>query len=109
MPKHRDPNTGQFTPATRTVTLSDTEELYDYIGQLYRALCNTMDTVANIHDNGENCPYCGFEYPFTCEDGVAECTCYNHEDCDGNEAQKILNKVNEACLGKITTIIKAVK
>ena len=106
MPKHRDPNTGQFTPATRTVTLSDTQELYDYIGQLYRALCDTMDTVANIHDNGENCPYCGEDYNFETEEFVYNC---ENLDCDGNEAQKILNKVNEAYLGKITTIIKAVK
>ena len=83
-----------------------TEELYDYIGQLYRALCNTMDTVSNIHDNGENCPYCGEDYNFV--DDYYEFNCEN-ADCEGNEAQKILNKVNEACLGKITTTIKAIK
>ena len=75
----------------------ENRELYIYIGKLHRALCNAMDTVDNIYDNGENCPYCGFEYPFTCEDGVAECTCYTHEDCEGNEAQNLLNEVNEVC------------
>ena len=77
---------------------TQTEEiqtLYAYIGKLHRALCTTMDTVANTYDNGENCPHCGVDYHFNDEKDEYMNTCEN-ADCDGNEAQNVLNEVSKA-------------
>jgi len=70
-----------------------TEELYVYIGKLYRALSNAMDTVGNL-DNGDNCPYCGDDYNFDHPELVYNC---ENPDCEGNEAQAVLNEVGQAC------------
>ena len=72
----------------------ENRELYIYIGKLHRALCNAMDAVSNVHDNGENCPYCGEDYNFENDDYLFNC---ENADCEGNEAQKVLNEVNEVC------------
>jgi len=71
----------------------ENRELYVYIGKLYRALSNAMDTVGNL-DNGDNCPYCGDDYNFDHPELIYNC---ENPDCDGNEAQKVLNEVNQSC------------
>jgi len=88
MPKSQDPNV-----VFKAIT-EENQKLYTYIGQLHRALSNAMDTIGNTFDNGENCPYCGNDYNF--EDVHLVFNCVN-PDCEGNEAQKVLNEVNKAC------------
>ena len=72
----------------------ENRELYIFIGKLHRALCNAMDTVDNIYDNGENCTYCGNEYNFDSTEYLYNC---DSSDCEGNEAHNLLNEVNEVC------------
>ena len=79
----------------------ENRELYVYIGQLHRALSNAMDTVSNIHDNGENCPYCGEDYNFENDDYLFNC---ENADCEGKEAQEVLNEVNKVCGEEIMAV-----
>ena len=72
----------------------ENRELYVYIGKLHRALSNAMDTVDNIYDNGENCPYCGNEYNFNSTEYIYNC---DSSDCVGTDAQRLLDEVNEVC------------
>ena len=58
--------------------------------QLSHALSNVMDAVANL-DNGENCPYCGRDYATN----FGNCP---SDDCEGNNAYKVLTEVREAML-----------
>ena len=79
----------------------ENRELYIYIGKLHRALCNAMDTVGNL-DNEENCPYCGDDYAFD-DDPNYVYNCVN-ANCDGNEAQELLNEINKVCGEGIITV-----
>ena len=82
------------------IITEENRKLYIYIGQLHRALGNAMDAVGNL-DNGENCPYCGDEYDF--DDPQFGYNCVN-VNCDGNEAQKILDEVNQVCRREIIAV-----
>ena len=62
--------------------------------QLSHALSNVMDAVANL-DNGENCPYCGMDYDSTSSESLYNCP---SDDCEGNNAYKVLTEVREAML-----------
>ena len=61
-----------------------------------RALHNTvvelLEVVSSIHDNNENCPYCGEDYV---EQGENEYQC-SSQDCTGNAAFSLIVKVRNA-------------
>tara|TARA_R100001039_G_C1749507_1_gene52483 strand:+ start:111 stop:362 length:252 start_codon:yes stop_codon:yes gene_type:complete len=68
-----------------------------YEQALIRDLHNTVDNLIDgisIHDNGENCPYCGTEYE---ELDTAHAAIYGDygcpdDDCVGNKAFRLLTK-----------------
>jgi len=79
----------------------ENRKLYIYIGKLHRALCNAMDSVENIYYNGENCPYCGDDYNLEHDEFLYNC---ENLACEGKEAQKLLNEVNQTCGEKILAV-----
>ena len=56
------------------------------IRDLKQALTEVLDLIAEVHDNGENCPYCGAEY------GVGYCP--NQDDCQGDKARAVVRSAN---------------
>jgi len=65
-----------------------------YEQALIRDLHKSVDDLINgisIHDNGENCPYCGTEYEELNETIYGDYGCPD-DDCVGNKAFRLLTK-----------------
>ena len=76
------------------ITVSEENDFASLFDELAKSLQAVLGVLKGF-DNGENCPSCGFEYPLTCEDESAECTCYNHDedDCYLVQAENLLAKI----------------
>ena len=75
--------------------------------ELAKALEAVMNVVDTVHDNGENCPYCGAEYETHTPRDTEEVECPS-EDCAGKDASEALIKVRALqglteCCGALTT------
>ena len=64
----------------------------ELIKDLKQALIDVMEVVGEVHDNGENCPYCGSEWVIV---WTRRFECPNVEDCAGNKAEAVMHRVNE--------------
>ena len=62
------------------------------IRDLHNAVVELLEVVSSIHDNNENCPYCGEDYV---EQGENEYQCIG-KDCTGNAAFSLIVKVRNA-------------
>jgi len=62
------------------------------IRDLHNAVVELLEVVSSIHDNNENCPYCGEDYV---EAGENEYMCIS-QDCTGNAAFSLIVKVRNA-------------
>lgn len=62
------------------------------IRDLHNAVVELLEVVSSIHDNNENCPYCGEDYV---EQGENEYQCIS-QDCTGNAAFSLIVKVRNA-------------
>ena len=62
------------------------------IRDLHNAVVELLEVVSSIHDNNENCPYCGEDYV---EQGENEYQCIS-QDCTGNAAFNLIVKVRNA-------------
>ena len=51
--------------------------------ELHQALTNTIDTLLEVHDNGEWCPSCGGEYGFD-EEKQLQYKAFNHHVLTAN-------------------------
>ena len=72
------------------------EERDELIKDLKQALIDVIDVVSEVHDNNENCPYCGMDW-VTCENPAdGECYhCPNEEDCAGNKAEAVMDRATD--------------
>jgi len=66
------------------------------IQELANALESVMNVIDTVHDNGENCPYCGAEYETHTPRDTEEVECPS-EDCIGKDASEVLIKVRALC------------
>jgi hypothetical protein len=62
------------------------------IQELAKALESVMNVIDTVHDNGENCPYCGAEYETHTPRDTEEVECPS-DDCPGANASNALIKV----------------
>ena len=62
------------------------------IRDLHNAVVELLEVVSSIHDNNENCHYCGEDYV---EQGENEYQCIS-QDCTGNAAFSLIVKVRNA-------------
>ena len=62
------------------------------IRDLHNTVVELLEVVSSIHDNNENCPYCGEDYV---EQGENEYQCIS-QDCTGNAAFSLIVKVRNA-------------
>ena len=69
------------------------------IRDLKQALTEVLDLIAEVHDNGENCPYCGEDWICTGTSNgglIAEYECPSSVDeCTGNKAYAAMVRANE--------------
>jgi len=66
----------------------------ELIKDLKQALIDVMEVVGGVHDNAENCPYCGSEYESHTPRDTVEYECPN-QDCAGNAAYAVFIRANE--------------
>jgi hypothetical protein len=80
-----------------SVTLKPTEiEEITLLGfKFQKMMQNLLDTIVEVHDNGENCPICGEEYEN--KDAYLDMVCFN-EGCAFVQAQNLIEK-SRASLG----------
>ena len=65
----------------------------ELIKDLKQALIDVMEVVGGVHDNAENCPYCGSEYESHTPRDTVEDECPN-PDCAGNAAYAVFIRAN---------------
>ena len=75
-----------FPPAIQQHDVLRFRSQHVLIRDLKQALTEVLDVVDEVHDNGENCPYCGAEY------GVGYCP--NKDDCQGDKARAVIRRAN---------------
>jgi len=66
------------------------QELIVMADELHQALKNTIDTLGEIHDNGEWCPSCGGEYTEDCDLLLAD----HDETCSLSKAIDLYQHIN---------------
>jgi len=66
----------------------------ELIKDLKQALIDVIDVVSEVHDNNDNCPYCGSEYESHTPRDTVEYECPN-QDCAGNVAFAVMFRANE--------------
>tara|TARA_R110002110_G_scaffold305682_1_gene519707 strand:+ start:244 stop:540 length:297 start_codon:yes stop_codon:yes gene_type:complete len=79
--------------ASVTLKPAEVEEITTFGFNSLSVLQELLNTIVDVHDNGENCPICGDEYEN--KDAYIEMVC-NNSDCAFTKAQNILDEFPQA-------------
>ena len=72
--------------------------------ELHKALSNTIDTILEVHDNGEWCPSCGGEYSDTEDNLDQPLWCKHDEECALAKAMTLKHQIIKD--GQLTAVKK---
>lgn len=75
--------------ASVTLKPEEIEEITLLGFKFQKVMQNLLDTIVEVHDNGENCPICGEEYENMMP--TLDMMCFN-EDCAFVQAQNLIEK-----------------
>ena len=81
--------------ASVTLKPEEIEEITLLGFKFKKVMQNLLDTIVEVHDNGENCPICGEDYEN--KEAYLDMVCLN-EDCTFVQAQNLIEK-SRASLG----------